>query len=297
MFGKGEKMILKRAFRHWTALVLIGCAPVGATAATPPSAPYSFTIDESASSITVQIAALTLSDSDTSAIGGSAAVVLTPALADFTEIHIVDLQAALTETLTFNLSGGLLGGIDATGVDLAVAMGSSATAVGSPAPVDALGAFVQLDNAFVGSGTVSYAGYGIVGASVGSGTISLADLGELPADLPGVVYVSGDVIVLETDLDASGSYTDPDSGVTVDVTVSGQIVATAPLPGFADIDADADVDAFDASIFFASMRGPDVPPALAGGYPPSNTLAGFDGDVDGDLDLHDYAAVQAAADA
>lgn len=256
---------------------------------------YRFDFVPASSNVEIVVAAVGLDDSDSSPVSGFADVVLTPAAGPFTEVHINVLRGTLTDTLTYNLSAGFLGGVDATGQNIEVLLGDGFGLVGPPAPVDGGGDFTQANNYVETDGQVEYDGYGIVGGGLGGGTIDLTDLGELPATLPGTVVRDGSTITLFIDVNFSGSYSDSATGLTVDVAVTGTLVGTATVVSiYADIDGDGDVDLSDGEWLFAATRGPVLPPRSTGLYTPTESLAAFDSDADGDLDLADLAAVQRA---
>ncbi len=284
---------------NWCLAVVM--AVVGATssaawaACLPESYAYRFEIDASQSFLEIEIEALGLIDSDSSSIIGHAEVMLTPTAGPFVEIHITELVADLTETLSYDLTNALLGGVVADAVDAGIILGIGAATVGPPAAVDALGTFVQVDNAVIVVGDVNYQGTGILGSGLGSGTIALEDFGATPTDIPGTVMVSDGLITLATNLDSAGSFTDPETGLTVDVVVRGDIVATAVVPLGGDIDGDFDVDAADADVFFDGLGGPGVAVQPVPPYTAGELRGFFDCDRDADLDLADWATLQPAA--
>lgn len=279
----------------FVTLALLG--PSRAHAGLWPSADYEFDVVPSVSEISVSVTALGLSDSDSSPADGTIHATLAPASGDFTTIRITGLDIDLTETLTLELDGSFLGGVDISATNVGVRLDDLAGAAGPAAAVDVAGDFVQGGNWVLGVGTIDYAGYGLLGAGLGSGTINIADLGEQPTDFVGNVGLNalGGLVLLAFDLDLQTQYTDLATGVTVDVVITGQLWARAVTLRFADADDDGDVDAEDANRFFETAGGPNQPPLPSPHLTEAAALAAFDCDTDADLDLRDYAAVQAAA--
>ncbi len=258
---------------------------------------YSFLVDSTQSSVTVEVEALGLTDSDTSPIEGFIEATLTPPAGTYTEIHITAAVLDLTEQVDLLLDAAFLGGVEITGTDMGVRLGYGFGAAGPPAPVDPAGEFNQVGNLLQPVGTMSYAGYGVVGSQIGSGTEDLSTYDPSLADLMGNVSDDGANVMLDGSVFISDSF--DFNGVATTVTISGTLVATAPLapigcPGDSNCDGAVnwrDIDYFVAAqndnlSAWAALFAPDVPSC-----PFENNDVNDDGGVNW-RDIDAFVAVQ-----
>lgn len=248
------------------------------------AADYTLTIDPAQSNITFTVGALGLSDTDASAVTGALDATLTPASGTFTTVQITRIHANLTDDLTFTLDGGILGGVNVSGVGIGLRLGAGYGFVGPATAVDAFGDFDQVGNLIQQLGVVAYTGYGVVGASIGSGSENLGDQPATAGDLPGNVVDTGAVVVLSFDLDVTQTF--DANGVTVTAHVVGTVVATAPTqattqPG--DTNCDGSVNFFDIDPFVLALTGES---AYEQAYPTCNYL-NADTNCDGSVNFFD----------
>lgn len=163
--------------------------------------------------------------SDTSALTGNIQAVLSPPGAPFDLIHIQDALLVLDDDVELNYGIRFLATVDvsAEGGDLELDMSRPGDAVNA----DASGAFAQPGNDFGLRGTVSLDTSGIVDIGVPDGDQSFdTEINDI--ELGGVVSESNGVITLDLPVAFTGDF--DLSGNAIAATITGRIVATAPLP-------------------------------------------------------------------
>lgn len=192
---------------------------------------FDWTIDVSQSSVNVDIRAtvngFTLSDSDASPIAGTIRGTLDPFAFPFEQIQLTEINGGLTRDLNFDLTVFILGGVRAQVNDLTLGI-PGPNGLGSPGaavPVSG-GVFAQVGNQVELGGVFAYQGVGSLGAPVGSGSINLLDISPVFADFAGTVTQSPGNVRLQFPLDLQQAT--EVNGVTVDVIITGNVVANAP---------------------------------------------------------------------
>lgn len=222
------------------------------------SGDYDFTIDPLSSALTVTVEVLGVSDADSSPAAGTILARLTPDTGPFNQIHILTMDATLTETINIDISFGVfLGGVTGTGTGVGALLGNGYGVVGDPTTVDGLGNFNQTGNQIQPKGIINYAGYGLLGGGIGSGTLDALTQPPTAADLTGTVVDDGTTVTLSAPLSYVAAF--QVSGIDVLVTVSGTIVAKAPtLPALCpgDTNCDGVVNFKDIDPFVAALGGP-----------------------------------------
>lgn len=219
----------KKPISTWILMTIVALAWCGVSPLLPAaqaSAEYAFVVDESASSATVTLTAMGLSDSDSSKVAGVIVATLTPSCGEFTEIHITEAHLDLPDNPSLHLDGGFLGGVYINSSNLGLYLGDGYGAPGLPAVVDGAGNFAQLGNLVQGVGVLSYQGYGLAGGSIGTGSFNLAGEPPYSVDFLGNVTDDGTNVTLVVPLNFSESV--EFSGVPVTITVAGTLLARAP---------------------------------------------------------------------
>ena len=74
--------------------------------------------------------------------------------------------------------------------------------------------------------------------------------------------------------------------------VIGEAIYLATIPLFADSDGDGDIDLDDSATFVSCMAGPNVLPNPPQPITVQECLDAFDGDMESDVDLADFAKLQ-----
>ena len=151
---------------------------------------------------------------------------LSPSSLPYNEIQIDDLNLRLDDDLSFRFSFafGLAGvNADIDGGAISVLMNTP----GSPSAVNDSGGFNQTGNELRIMGIATVNGTGLAGGQVPSGPQNL-DTTVPNVDLNGTIVENGGTLTLTVPLDFNGSF-DFD-GNSLDLAISGTVVATAPLP-------------------------------------------------------------------
>ena len=194
-------------------------------------APVIFNVDPSRSSANIN-SSLGVSgigsdsSSDSSKFSGTLRANLSPSSLPYNEIQIDDLNLRLDDDLRFRFrfAFGLAGvNADINGGAVSVLMNTP----GSPSAVDSNGEFNQTSNELRIVGTATVNGTGLASGAVPSGPQNL-DTPVQNVDLTGTVVESEGTLTLTLPLNFSGSF-DFD-GNSLELAISGTVVATAPLP-------------------------------------------------------------------
>ncbi|MCH2061566.1 MAG: Ig-like domain-containing protein [Verrucomicrobiales bacterium] len=162
---------------------------------------------------------------DDSALTGNVQVVLSPPGAPFELVHIQDALLVLDDDVELSYGIRFLATVDvsAEGGDLQLDMSRP----GEPVTADAAGAFTQTGNDFGLRGTVSLDTSGIVDIGVPDGEQSFdTEINDI--ELGGTISESNGVLTLDLPVAFTGDF--DLSGNAVTATISGRIVATAPVP-------------------------------------------------------------------
>ncbi len=258
--------------------------------------PVSTTIDPSQSSLTVEINLPLGSDSDASPTSGTIDIELDDA-ASPTAVTLIDLQAALDETIDLSIDTVLFGAFNATGTDISVRYADAPTPLG-PVPIDAMGDATFLAVPFATDGTVAYTATGLICSGLqgqGLPCSETIDLGLEPnnsGDVDGNIAVAGSVVTLTANLDVTVPLDPMDPGLG-SFRVFGTIVATgeaASPPCVADVTTtgtsngvpDGTVDLSDFS-FYLTLWSAGSPIADV------TTTGTSNGIPDGTVDLSDFS--------
>jgi hypothetical protein len=242
-----------------TLATLVIAAAAGTSSAV---GPIIAVIDPSQSTVTARLCIIGSCTQDTSPVTGSFTLFIDSS-PNPTEISATDFNMNLTENLTLNISFGILGRFNSSGTGISVAYADPGTPIG-PVPLTA-GAFEFVDVPAAAEGTLQYSATGIVCSALqGAGylctdSIDLAGLGVNNADsvagsfsiTNNIATMSGSVHLL-VPIDADN----PDLG-TIEIT--GNIVASGPVPGGcpADFNGDNQVDFFDYLDFAQAFDNED----------------------------------------
>lgn len=241
--------------KRLAASAILCCA--GTCAATTVNIP----IDQSQSSITVQLCISGSCDTDASPVAGSYTFDLDVPSAP-TQVSVLDFTNTLTQTINLNISFGFLGAFNASGTGIVVEYATPGIPTG-PAPVNA-GAFTLANVPTQSQGNVAYNATGIV-CSLLSGqtppvpcnsTLDLADQGVQAGTVQGTLSVSNGIISLVANLNASVPL-DPKNPGTGTFTITGVIRGSAPVPPAPSCPGDANgdliVNAADLSVLLANF--------------------------------------------
>ncbi len=251
------------------AVCRIGVAVLGflSAAGMARAADYVLTVDPNRSTVTLRVDGLGTSDSDSSQVGGTIHATLTPSSGPFDTIHITGLALDVLEQINIDLTQPFLGGVVATGDNIALRIDDNNGLAGPETTVAADGSFVQVDNLVQALGTLNYVGTGILGGSIGSGSVELVSLPPFDADFAGTVVDDGTTVTLSIPVMIEQEF--EISGVTFVIALNGGVVATAAT--MEDVPGDLDGD---GCVGFADLV------ILLGDY--GCTGGSCVGDVDGD---------------
>ncbi|MBC8149543.1 MAG: cadherin-like domain-containing protein [Verrucomicrobiaceae bacterium] len=193
-------------------------------------APVIFNVDPAQSSANINASLGTSfgsdSSSDSSKFSGTMRANLSPSSLPYNEIQIDDLNLRLDDDLRFRFRFAFgIAGVDAdiNGGAVSILMNTP----GSPSAVDANGGFSQTGNELRIVGIATVNGTGLASGAVPSGPQNL-DTPVSNVDLTGTIVENGGILTLTIPLNFSGSF-DFD-GNSLELAISGTVVATAPLP-------------------------------------------------------------------
>jgi hypothetical protein len=232
------------------------------TAAAGAAVPVTLTVDAGESSASVQICITPpiigqRCDSGSSVVSGFISLELDDAV-NPTQVVVTDYAFALDDGFVLTYSWGFLGSLTLTTTSTPTAAYATPGTPSAPAALAVDGSFTAgpLSTIFTGSGTASGA---VLGQAVNE-TVNLADNGAFDAALAGVLVVAGDTASLSIDLPLAGSSTDPDTGITVDVSGSVTVAATGTIAAScpADLNGDNVADFGDVSAFVTAFSTQDL---------------------------------------
>jgi hypothetical protein len=225
-------------------------------------------VDQTQSSISVQLCISGSCDTDASPVVGSYTLDL-DAPASPTQVSVLDYTNTLTETIDLSISFGFLGAFNATGSGIAVNYAAPGIPTG-PAPITA-GAYSLANVPTLAQGSVAYTATGIVCSLLSSqvppvpcaSAINLADQGVQNGTLQGSISVSNGIISFVATLNSTAPL-DPANPATGTITISGTIRGSAPVPPPPECPGDANgdlvVNAADLSVLLANFGFPATGP-------------------------------------
>lgn len=251
---------------HWP----VAAAAAAIAAATVSAETVSIPIDQTQSSITVQLCLSGSCDSDTSPVTGSYTLDLNAPSAP-TQASLLDFVAELTQSIDLSISFGFLGAFNATGADIVVSYATPGVPTGPVAVVN--DEFQFSDVPTVSEGSVSYNATGVVCVLFQgltpplpcNGALNLDGTGVQSGIVAGSLVVVGDVITLTASINASGPL-DPANPSAGTFSVSGIIRGSAPVPPPpqcpGDANGDNQIDAADLSVLLSNFGQPAAGPGF-----------------------------------
>ena len=236
------------------SLVLV--AVVSSTFGTP----LDFTVNQSQSSVNVQLCLLGNCDSDPSSVSGFMSAKTLPIPLP-TNITLYDFIFNLTDQIDIFISFSILGNFSGTGQNLSFYYATPGNPQ-PPAPITA-NAFTLSQVPTEKSGTFQYNATGIVCSTLQgqnppvpcNDTIDLSSTGTSDGNINGTVGVVGRTITLTMNPNISVPL-DPDNPGTGSLTVTGTIVASASAPLRGDANLNGSVNSLDIQEFCRVMLDP-----------------------------------------
>jgi hypothetical protein len=209
------------------------------------AAPTTFTIDPTQSSVEVELCVnlfVPNCDTDSSPAVGTVILDLAPA-GDPTSATILDFDAQTTEEIATAVSFGFLGSVFATTSDLALTYAGPLAGTG-PFVIDPSGDFTVVDLTLQSDGMVQYEVTGAACSSIAPQPCSgMEDFGTAPPETlsPFVATLTsdGETYTLRIDVTIEDDLLPSNPGVVL-TTVTGTLVATAPVLASCIGDADGD---------------------------------------------------------
>jgi hypothetical protein len=237
--------------------------------------PAHLVIDQSHSSVTVQLTILTSSATDSSPVTGFYDLRLNSRTAP-TQVGLTNFYAALTDDLVLNVNLSILGRFNSNANDLVIYY-ADAPALFGPVAINATN-FTFVDLPTRSTGTLAYTATGFVCTQMqNSGlactdTINLADQPASPQTVNGTLTVSNSIATVTGHIDSTQPL-DPDNPALGSIHITGTIVASGPVLCSADFNRDLAVDFFDYLDFVQA-------------FSTGSTTADFN--TDGVVDFFDY---------
>jgi len=252
-----------------TMHVSLAAVIVSLAAATVGAATVSIPINQSQSSITVQLCLSGSCDSDTSPVTGYFDLDLDVPSAP-TQVTLLDYVAQLTQTINLNISFGFLGAFNAAGADVVVSYATPGVPTG-PVAVSNNG-FQFSEVPTVSDGNVAYNATGVVCVLFQglnpplpcNGALDLADTGVQSGIFAGSLVVQDGVIMLTASINSSGPL-DPMNPSAGTYSISGTIRGSAPVPVPdcpGDANGDSRIDAADLSVLLSNFGQSAAGPAF-----------------------------------
>lgn len=257
--------------------------------------PVTLSVDPAQSTVTATLcfSGMTLCDTDSSPASGTVEVEIDSAMAPG-ELAIAGFDIQLDETISLNLSLGILGMFTSSASDIRLVDALLMPTLPAPVVADA---FVVADVPTQPLGMVSYNATGLFCTALGgltpplpcAGMLDLSTFGPTNGDIPGVITSSpamgGRTLTLTLELNQT-SFFDPNDPSVGTLTLEGTVVATAFVPD-APAPCDGDVDGNDMvnidDITFVVLR-------LGNMGMPGGSLAG-DADGNGVVNIDDITYV------
>lgn len=209
--------------------------------------PAHLTINQSQSSVTVQLTILTSSATDSSPVTGYYDLELNNRTAP-TQLSLRDFRAALTENLVLNVNLGILGRFNSNANNLVLFYADAPTLFG-PAPITA-GSFTLANLPVLSTGTLAYTATGFVCTQMqGSGlpctdNINMADQPATAQTMTASLAVVGGVATVSANINSTQPL-DPANPALGNIHITGTLVASGPIRCPADFNGDNSVDFFD----------------------------------------------------
>ncbi len=261
-----------------SALALIVAASLTGSAL---ASPAHLTINQSQSSVTVQLTIIGSSATDSSPVTGYYDLELNSRTAP-TQLGLRDFRAALTENLILNINFGILGRFNSNANNL-VLFYANPPALFGPTPITA-GAFTLTDMPVLSTGTLAYTATGFVCTQMQASNllctdnINMADQPETLQTMTASLAVVGGVATVSASINSTQPL-DPDNPALGSIRITGALVASGPILCAADFNGDSSVDFFDYLDFVQEFS--------SGG-------TGADFNADGVVDFFDYLDFVAA---
>jgi len=219
--------------------------------------PADLAVDDQQSSIaltvTLDTAVGARTDSDESPISGTISVEL-DSYTSPTTITVLQYDLA-AGALSFFFDYSFFGTITASSDTLTLQTPPGAMPASGPVQPD--GSFVIENVPNQTGGIIGVTGTGVVGSAINGTVLDLSKLTQNPVTLSGTVDVDTGVITLAIDLPLASSGTDPDTGTSVTLAGSAEVVALGDVPDrecTADTNHDGAVTPADFSAWIAAFN-------------------------------------------
>ena len=192
--------------------------------------PVVFTVDSTRSNTNINATLGTSfgedDSSDASSVSGTVRALLSPDSLPYNQIQIDDLNLVLDDALSFRFSFAF--GLAGVNADVgAGAISVTMNSPGAPSAIDGAGNFNQTGNELRIAGVANVSGTGLADGQVPEGPQNL-DTPVPNVDLGGTLVENGGILTLTVPLNFTGSF--DVAGNTLDLEVTGTVVATAPVP-------------------------------------------------------------------
>lgn len=274
------------------SVVLVVVCVLAVVCGRAPAQKFMVPIDETQSSVTVELCILDNCDDDASPASGYFEIAMDD-VGGPSRLAVFDFFIELTEDIELSVRFGFLGRFDATGEGIEVFAAEPGELIG-PAAVDPDGRFELEDVPSDGRGVLNYNATGIVCVALRESGLSCEDEFDLSEggaqqieSLDAVITVENGVLRLEGEF-RSTQPIDPEDPELGEVTVSGNVVATADVSDLLclpDLNNDGEVDIQDFFEFLDRFAAGDPSVDFTGTLNPSSERYGL---PDGEIDIVDF---------